>query len=82
MYYKTPNPSIVRYSMHAHMLIFLPAIAFILHALLPKIAFLSDSTFFQHAVNGLSEEANDGIVFSLFVGVQSETYATGVEQHI
>jgi hypothetical protein len=51
MYYKNPNPSIIRSSMHVCMLIFLPAVTFLLHAFLPKITFLSDSACFQQAPN-------------------------------
>jgi hypothetical protein len=36
MYYKNPNPNIVRSSMHAHVLLFLPVVAFLMHAALPK----------------------------------------------
>jgi hypothetical protein len=50
MYYKNPNPSVVRSSMHVCVLLFLPAVAFLLHAFLPKIAFLSDSACFQHKI--------------------------------
>jgi hypothetical protein len=31
------------------------------------------------AVISLGEETNDGIIFGLVVGVQPQTYATGVE---
>jgi hypothetical protein len=51
MYYKNPNPNVVKYSMNARILIFPPVVAFLLHAILPKISFLSDSTYFQQAPN-------------------------------
>jgi hypothetical protein len=47
MYYKNPNPNIVRYSMHAHVLLFLPVVYFLVHAFLPEIAFLSTLSYFQ-----------------------------------
>jgi hypothetical protein len=37
--------------MHAHMLLFLPVVAFLVHSFLPKIAFISDSSFFQQDPN-------------------------------
>jgi hypothetical protein len=36
MYYKNPNPNIVRSSMHAHVFLFLPAITFLVHAFLSQ----------------------------------------------
>jgi hypothetical protein len=48
MYYENPNPSIVRYPMHAQMLFLLPTIAFLVHVVVTKIAFLSDLNCFQH----------------------------------
>jgi hypothetical protein len=40
IHYKNPNPKIVRYSLHAHVLFFLPVVAFLMHDLFPKITFL------------------------------------------
>jgi hypothetical protein len=34
--------------MHVRMFLFLPSVSFLLHAFLPKIAFISDSACFQH----------------------------------
>jgi hypothetical protein len=51
MYYKNPNPSIVMSSMHAHMFLFHLVVSFLLHASLPKIAFLYYSACLQSAPN-------------------------------
>jgi hypothetical protein len=51
MYCKNPNPSILRSSMHARVLLFLPAIASLVHSFFPKIAFLSTLASFQQAPN-------------------------------
>jgi hypothetical protein len=51
MYYKNRNPNVIRSSMHARVLLFLPAVAFLVHSFLPKISFLSTLTCFQHAPN-------------------------------
>jgi hypothetical protein len=51
MYCKNPNPNIIRSSMHACVLPFLPAVAFLVHALFPKIAFFSALAYFQQAPN-------------------------------
>jgi hypothetical protein len=48
-YYKNPNPSVVRSSMHACVLLFLPVAAFLMHSFLPKIAFPSTLAYFQRS---------------------------------
>jgi hypothetical protein len=53
MHYKNPNPSVIRSSMHVHVVLFLPAVLFLLHASLPKIVFLSDSADIQQILRML-----------------------------
>jgi hypothetical protein len=53
IYYKKTNPNVVRSSMHACVLLFLPIVVFLVHAFLPKISFLSILVFFQQPPNTL-----------------------------
>jgi hypothetical protein len=48
---KNTNPNVVRSSMHAHMLLFLPTVASLVHSFFPKIIFLSTLACFQQAPN-------------------------------
>jgi len=51
IHYQNPNPTVVRSSLHARMLLFLPAVAFLVHAFFPKISFLSALACFQQVPN-------------------------------
>jgi hypothetical protein len=55
MYYKNPNPNVVRSSMHVCMQLFLLAVAFYMHAFLPKIAFPSALAYFQQHLENIPQ---------------------------
>jgi hypothetical protein len=51
IHYQNPNPTVINYSMHAHVFFSLPDVAFLVHALFLKIVFLSTLVYFQQLPN-------------------------------
>jgi hypothetical protein len=48
IHYQNPNPNVIRSSLHVHVMFFLPAVAFLVHAFFPKLVFLSSLSCLQH----------------------------------
>jgi hypothetical protein len=72
MYCKNLNPNVVRSSMHACMLLFLPVVVFLVHAFLPKINFISSLSYFQQAPNTDIWLIPSHLTFVCFVDLPSD----------
>jgi hypothetical protein len=72
MYFQNPNPNDVRSSMCARALLFLPAVAFLVHALFPKIGFLFSLAYFQQAPNTDMWLIPSHITFVRFIDLPSD----------